>query len=327
MDRMTFEDFQAYILENIDNFLPPEFKDGDKVIEEIASAKGVYTGLRIMPKEGAIRISPVIDLTTMYMSDYVLNEKNLVAEIMPKIADIYMHAPRPNMAMDPSKFIKMLKDFNACKDLIFPKVINKARNIEYISDKPHLDFEDLTVMFAVKLPGDDKRGWSSVPITETLLDAWGIDQKTLEQTTLANIEKNFEVNTLEGVITGLKPVSDVDELNTESVLGVPPIYVITSQAGMFGANIMYMALQQKDSLLDDVNDLAGDFYIIPSSVHELLLIPQDFGDPSDLIEIVKNINATEVSLEDFLSNSIYEYDSLSKEIAKVNIGFGAEDSF
>lgn len=96
---------------------------------------------------------------------------------------------------------------------------------------------------------------------------------------------------------------------------------------MFGANIMYMALQQKDSLLDDVNDLAGDFYIIPSSVHELLLIPQDFGDPSDLIELVKNINATEVSPEDFLSNSIYEYDSLSKEIAKVNIGFGAEDSF
>ena len=59
--------------------------------------------------------------------------------------------------------------------------------------------------------------------------------------------------------------------------------------------------------------LGGDFYVLPSSIHEIILLPER-GDmcPRELENMVQEVNATQVAPEDKLSDNVYHYDSEAK---------------
>ena len=61
-------------------------------------------------------------------------------------------------------------------------------------------------------------------------------------------------------------------------------------------------------------ELGSDLYILPSSIHEILLLPVSAGKPEELAEIVKEVNRTQVQPEERLSDSVYLYDRKSGEI-------------
>ena len=66
--------------------------------------------------------------------------------------------------------------------------------------------------------------------------------------------------------------------------------------------------------------VGGDFYILPSSVHELLVIPRDAGmEISELEKMVCEVNATQVSVEERLSDHVYAYDSQTHEIYRADM--------
>ena len=84
------------------------------------------------------------------------------------------------------------------------------------------------------------------------------------------------------------------------------IYVLTNESNSFGAGAMlYDGLIRQYAYANDT-----DFYIIPSSVHEILLIPaekKDYVDIRELTCIVKEVNDTNVLDEEVLSYNIYYY--------------------
>ena len=54
--------------------------------------------------------------------------------------------------------------------------------------------------------------------------------------------------------------------------------------------------------------LGADYYVLPSSVHEVMIVPDDGGfDSGELEEMVREINATQVAPEEVLSDHIYYY--------------------
>ncbi|MDE6055174.1 MAG: hypothetical protein K2G55_15780 [Lachnospiraceae bacterium] len=63
-------------------------------------------------------------------------------------------------------------------------------------------------------------------------------------------------------------------------------------------------------LLADICDkLKSSFYIIPSSIHEVLILPTDNTEEGENIRaIIKKVNDTQVALEDILSYSLYYYE-------------------
>ena len=65
-----------------------------------------------------------------------------------------------------------------------------------------------------------------------------------------------------------------------------------------------------NSSLRDFSDREGSsFYIIPSSIHELLLLPvEDDSDSAEIKDMIKDVNDTQVSEEEILSYSLYYYD-------------------
>lgn len=60
--------------------------------------------------------------------------------------------------------------------------------------------------------------------------------------------------------------------------------------------------------------MGKDFYILPSSLMEVLIIPSDILKVSEMKEIVKTVNIEAVKKEDFLSDEVYVYNAESKEI-------------
>ena len=85
-----------------------------------------------------------------------------------------------------------------------------------------------------------------------------------------------------------------------------PMWVATVEGGMNGASVT----QLPDFLQEAADRLGGDFFVLPSSVHEVLFIRDDGSFERDQLEsMVRGVNATEVSEADFLSDSVYHYDS------------------
>ena len=64
-------------------------------------------------------------------------------------------------------------------------------------------------------------------------------------------------------------------------------------------------------LMQQIEEIVGgDFYILPSSCHEVLVIPEAMGmDVKELSAMVQQVNETEVSTEDRLSDHVQHYDS------------------
>ncbi len=95
-----------------------------------------------------------------------------------------------------------------------------------------------------------------------------------------------------------------------SVPGVPEMYVISNTGRMFGASVLLYA-QYFDALAQKL----GNLYILPSSVHEVIAIPASMeSNVGNLMKMVRTINETTVSEEEFQSNSIYFYDANKQEL-------------
>ena len=73
---------------------------------------------------------------------------------------------------------------------------------------------------------------------------------------------------------------------------------------LFGAASMLY----EEPIHELAEQVGGDLYILPSSVHEVIAVPADFGSPEELAEMVYEINMEQVDINDRLSNQVYHYD-------------------
>ncbi|MCR5604754.1 MAG: DUF5688 family protein [Lachnospiraceae bacterium] len=91
----------------------------------------------------------------------------------------------------------------------------------------------------------------------------------------------------------------------------PSMYVLSNSITLNGA----AALLDAKTMEDISQKLGGDFIVLPSSIHEVIVLPADVEmDRRDLEAMVQDVNAGEVAPEDRLSDHVYMYDSKEKEL-------------
>lgn len=207
--------------------------------------------------------------------------------------------------------LKTVTDWNATKDKVVYKLVNTVNSTYDLSCIPHKEFFDLSIVFYVILEyGFDCV--SSAIVTDKLLEAWGVDIETLYEAATRNTPKLLPatINTLEAMILGMMDGSEEFSDNITDLSG-NNIYVLTNNRITNGfASILY------PDVLGRIGKNVGSFYILPSSVQEALIVPSTFGmDTASMVDMVRSVNATEVSASDFLSNNIYYFDNSKQEIA------------
>lgn len=191
-------------------------------------------------------------------------------------------------------------DFSAVKEKICYKLVNAAKNAARLKEIPHRLWQDLAVIYYVPVSIESVCSFSSIMIDNRMLERWGVDEGTLYSHAHRNTPKLFkaEIMSLTEMLTGM-PAGDSADM--------PQLYVATNDRLVNGAAVLLY-----DRVLEQfARQTGGDFYILPSSIHETLFLPvMPDADENELPEMVRGINASgEVAPEEILSDNVYFYDS------------------
>lgn len=187
---------------------------------------------------------------------------------------------------------------------IQPLLISRKYYDEKLSDLVSSDFLDLKVCYYI--PDDD----GIRLISNKLLNAQDIPADLIRSQALENIRLScsYGIRDLEGVLTHMCAPKMLDAPDLRSPF---PIYVLTNAKGFLGAAGLLL-----DSLLADLADLIeNSFFILPSSIHEVILVPEGNGmDIRSLSEMIRAVNESEVSPQEVLSDHAYHYDRKTRQI-------------
>lgn len=295
---LNYEEFKSEVMENIKDYLSEEYQDYDIKVQTIKKSSCEYEGLMIGPKDGTVRVIPALNLNSAYEQ---YEEGMPFDEVMDKLADIRMNASLPGFNKED------MFDYSKIKDRIIPRLINTSANIDYLADKPHVSFEDLSLIYAVRV-SEDSQGFAEAVIPNDLMEMWGVSVQDIHDKAMDNLsEKEPLISTLEGMLFGGDSL-DINELS--DVETSMPFFVLTNQQKTKGS---VMAICPE--VMDKITEQLGDVYILPSSVDEVIIVPVKHNDDIERLgAMVKQINANEVRPEDRLSDNIYHYDSKEKKL-------------
>lgn len=198
-------------------------------------------------------------------------------------------------------------NIDVIKDRIQPKLVNLENNTEYLADKPYKQIDDLAVMYRICL--DDE---ASIPINNSMLTNWGIDRDELDSIAYGNLGENeFSFKTMsetlgEMMVPGFTEMSEEEKKDIiDNMFPDTGMYIITNNTKLFGAiNITHAPFMER------VRNQIGDFVIIPSSIHECIVIKKEMIDNArgSLENMICEVNANEVKSEEVLSTHPYEFD-------------------
>ena len=199
-----------------------------------------------------------------------------------------------------------ISDYEKVKDNTYLRLIPGDSPI--LKSTPHRMIEDMALVVNVHLDSfSDEHGKSCVVVTKPLMEMYGIDEAQL----FADAEKNSLAN--EPMV--FKPLLDMvkDLINSEDIPNPEDVgivtYIATNQSGFQGAAVAgYPDFCEKAA-----EAIGGSFYMLPSSVHEFILIKDD-GTPKakDLNRMIKNVNETVLEPRDVLAAQCYHYDAKAK---------------
>lgn len=318
MNEMNFDEFKQAIVDNIKDYLPAKFEESDVEVRQVLKNNDtVLDGLTIQDPD--TNVAPTIYLN-QFFEEYQ-NGRDL-NDIIGDIADVYI-ANTVDKQMD----VSIVTDFEKAKGNILPRLVNAEENQELLAQRPHMIMDDLAVTYHLEM-GKSDNGNMSVAITNTILDMYGISQEELHDLAVANLEEKMPA-TFQGMSEVVKEMmlpqimSDLG-LSKEAALdyieqmipdGNEQMYVLSNDSRLNGA-----ATVLNEKAMEDIAEkVGGDFFILPSSIHELLVVPkQDGMDYSSLEAMVQEVNATQVAPEEKLSDHVYEYDAKEKELYRAD---------
>ena len=280
-------------------------------VQKITKNNGtVVTGLTI--KDKTSYLAPTIYLEK-YFNDYKCGES--MGDICKSILNVY----EENKIVDNFE-ISMVTDFSHAKNRICCKLINAERNTKLLENTPHILIEDLAVVFLI-LATRDESSIGTIMIKNPIMDMWNVTVDKLYRIALDNTQRLFRGRVASMLDVMMEFVEDkLDAENCNEFFDMiaddkaVPMFMASNTTRINGA----MVLLYDNLLKKFAEKIGGDFYVLPSSVHEVLLVPCSAGlDVEELRDMVQSVNVTEVSEEDYLSDNVYRYhaDTDSFEIA------------
>lgn len=301
---MDLNEFAEYVRDNIGNYLMSF--DIEKIdINRVEKTNGVMlTGLVVVPVEE--RISPSIYLENFY-AEYEMGVD--MESILQKISNEYMEAHE----------LMLQNDFNRLADNIdasglFLKAVNYSRNKERLQNVVYERYMDLALEVRM-LFGSNEDGVASASVTYELLDRLDMSRKEVIERARENTPELFptQFDKLSSILKN-RGMIDVEIEGMEDMM--PSVYVLTNMQNVNGA--IYIAYEDVIAKIMQENHINEDMYILPSSVHELLLIPAEGEtDARQLQMMVQDVNRCAVSKEDYLSDNVYRYNAAEREILQV----------
>ncbi len=301
---MEYENFKDSLKMEVSNLVGGE---PEIAIRRYVKVNGVaYDGLTIF--DGESNLSPTIPLTEFY-EQYTTGKS--LQSIAREVVSFYRDYRVPGKVS-----VDHFSDYAWAKERLRVRLLSRVMNVERLQDIPYRSFLDLAECLYLELE-DVGIPNATCPVRYRELETWG---KPFDEVR-ADAEENmkiYEPGELSGIgdvikdlkeeLKGMARKAERPEdffLPEEEEMEAPArMYVLTTKGKTFGAAAILdqTALRTLAELLD------RDIYIIPSSIHEVILLPDEpDSSPEVLRNMLVSINHCEVPQGDILSNHIYIY--------------------
>lgn len=296
-----------------------EFKEA--LVEELQRSLG---------NDGTVRVDKIVGKNDIQQDSFSISLKNSNIEprfYFPQLYTLYERAyPVGIIASNILNEAKRaIYDYNeipvfskeGAKDNLYCVVMNLEQNKEYLKHTPYEKFQDLAIVPRYRLDIEDN---SSVLVTHDMCvyDLKMTDSEVLEQA-MKNTEKmNFECKNMVDEIKDMLAEKDIPFDEIQEALDIVKdenrdmdLYIVSTPNRIDGA----VAIACPSVMESVANQIGGDYYILPSSRHELMVLKDDgLLNLEDLKDLLVEGNRYSVSKSDFLSDNVYHYDSLTKKI-------------
>lgn len=316
----SYSEFMEYIKENVTDYLPERFEEAEISIQQVVKNNDVVLdGLSIRNPDS--NLSPNIYLNPLY--EQYQKGRNL-DELVSGIADTYIENMEPIENRTFQVQIEDIKNYEVVKGEIFPRLVNLEKNTTRLQNVPYMQREDLAITYHVKVSGN-RDSIGSLMITNELMEVYGVTKEKLHTQAMENMDRLsppvflplgemiVDVMTEDfGRNEGVSQEEAKEYVKDMIPTGGPNVYCLTNQYKMNGAvGIMSESIQQMVA-----DRVGGDYYVLPSSVHEVLIVPQSAGmDPEELTDMVNTVNEGCVMQDEILSDHVYQYDAKEHKLS------------
>lgn len=306
-----YKEFLNFVKENIAKYLPEEYRGGEFKAEIVSIPKAndtILDGLNI--RKGETGSSPIIYLEQFY--DALCNGAT-EEEVMRDIAIMYTGAKDRAPLFDMSE----LGSWEKMKSKIGYQLLNKEMNAARLDGKVYSPVTNLTkaYIFIVAM-ADDSIAHSL--ISKDIFKEWGVSLDELNAVADENMERLFPATLMsitETVNSFGTEIPAPNLLHENAKISKEIMYVLTTENSRFASVLTYPGLLQKIRML-----LCDDFYIIPSSTEEVLILPKKTApNTEELRTLLLEVNST-MEKQLILSDVIYEYSLDNGELQIVGTG-------
>ncbi len=300
-----------YISNNLKAYLSEEDQDVScRIVEMPKNNQGFIVGVKIdIP---GIDHAPIVYMKSVQAALADGYDREAVMEGFVTLVE------KAKSELIPQQFFP--EDYQRIKQFTSVMLVNTEANKDMLKYLPHKEIEDLSAICYIDLPEDPSLGKGIIKVNDELLSKWGITKDELFDVALNNdiaskkaTLQNVEALILHGDNTNYLAPSVTAHVNKSNPAN--SLYILSNETKVFGASVIVST-----DILDRISDIFPEgFCMIPSSIHEILIVPDtDAGMRKEMGNIVRSVNMTScVSKDEVLSDRIYTYDRDSKTIHQV----------
>lgn len=298
--------FAEGVAEQMKDYLPPELQDMECSVEEQQKNNGVMR-VGISCRMPGSQTAPLL-----YMEPYyeLVQQGEPLSSVMKIIADDVEASSKIRFTAGETH----MESYDEAKAHLSVRLINTEANRRMLKGVPHMDMADLSAVCCVEIPLPDK-GTGSIRITDSILERWGVGKEEVFECAIKNMQESNPpvMADMEAAVLGALAGTLTEQDNLLGQTGnmdkpsdfLSMHYILTNRNKSYGAAVLMCP-----DVMEKISGMFPEgFYILPSSIHELIIVPKDGKeDPKELGELVRKVNHRHVSGEEVLSDRVYEYD-------------------
>jgi hypothetical protein len=265
-------------------------------IRRVTKNNGViYTGVSVSGKDEGI-------YPTMYLEPFYEElDGELSDDAVERMCRVY-----ESRRIGDGLSLDYLRKYDEVRDELRCKLINFEANREMLEDIPHRRFMDLAIVPYYSFRNSELnrmiKGEASFMVRNSHLDMWGVDEERVIDDAVGNTMV-YESPSIKNMTEVLR------ELNPEYASMIPaedescPMYIMRTEGACGAVSMLF-----EDDIAGFCESIGSDVYIIPSSINEVILVPDHDVIPlSVLNDMIKEVNMTEVDAVEVLSGHAYHF--------------------
>ena len=256
------------------------------------------TGLSISRTQEPQQVMPIIYLEECF--ERYLQEKEF-SECVEEICVVYKHQKEnEEKIMAELESIENMNRWEKVQNKVYPMLVSAKENEDLKEKYFYQEYLDFLVFYIIRVT---EVGIGSIKITKQMVKSWKVRENEIHHQAVENLKTDgYQVRSLKSVVK--ENLLGITEDAEEEIEEAEPMYVLTNQIKYFGAAGIFLCAEMFQKIVGKQN-----FYILPSSVHELILIKDTDGyDMETLSTMVRNVNEEQVTEDERLSNHAYYYD-------------------